>query len=134
MSSKIDEKGHLRTKRLITKTNKLPSWGEHLFSTRRVWLIEESIVDPKNHKMSIYTRNLNLRIFMGTTEKVTIVPTEDQKSTKAVKETWIESEIYGLRSAIKSFGIDRYKKNCDKATKGFDLVLNRTFSSDEQTE
>ena len=40
---------------------------------------------------------------MGTTEKVTIVPTEDQKSTKAVKETWIESEIYGLRSAHLSF-------------------------------
>ena len=112
----------------------MPSWGEHLFSTRRVWNVEESIVDPKSQTMIIYTRNLNLRIFMGTTEKVTIVPTEDQKSTKAVKETWIESEIYGLRSAIKSFGIDRYKKNCDKATKGFDWVLNRTFSSDKQTE
>jgi len=125
-------KGHLRIKRLITKTNKLPSWGEHLFSTRNVWLIEESIVDPKNHTMSIYTRNLNLRIFMGTTEKVTLVPSEnDEKSTKAIKEAWIESEIYGLRSAIKSFGIDRFKKNCDKATKGFEWVLNRTFTSDE---
>jgi len=132
ISSKIDEKGHLRIKRLITKTNKLPSWGEHLFSTRNVWLIEESIVDPKNHTMSIYTRNLNLRIFMGTTEKVTLVPSEnDEKSTKAIKEAWIESEIYGLRSAIKSFGIDRFKKNCDKATKGFEWVLNRTFTSDE---
>jgi len=131
ISSKIDEKGCLRTKRLITKTNKLPSWGEHLFSTRRVWLIEESIVDQENHKMLIYTRNLNLRLFMGTTEKVTIVPSENEKSTKAIKEAWIESEIYGLRSAIKSFGIDRFKKNCDKATKGFEWVLNRTFSSDE---
>ena len=85
--------------------------------------------------MSIYTRNLNLRIFMGTTEKVTLVSSEnDEKSTKAIKEAWIESEIYGLRSAIKSFGIDRYKKNCDKATKGFDWVLNRTFSSDKQNE
>jgi len=131
ISSKIDEKGCLRTKRLITKTNKLPSWGEHLFSTRRVWLIEESIVDQENHKMLIYTRNLNLRLFMGTTEKVTLVPSENENSTKAIKEAWIESEIYGLRSAIKSFGIDRFKKNCDKATKGFEWVLNRTFSSDE---
>lgn len=131
ISSKIDEKGRLRTKRLITKTNKLPSWGEHLFSTRRVWLIEESIVDPKNHTMMIYTRNLNLRIFMGTTEKVTLVPSENEKSTKAIKEAWIESEIYGLRSAIKTFGIDRFKKNCEKATNGFEWVLKRTFSSDE---
>jgi len=134
ISTNIDEKGRLCIKRFVSKTNKLPSWGEHLFSTRRVWNVEESIVDPKSQTMTIYTRNLNLRFFMGTTEKVTLVPTEDQKSTKAVKETWIESEIYGLRSAIKSFGIDRYKKNCDKATKGFDWVLNRTFSSDKKTE
>lgn len=132
ISASIDEKGCLRTKRLITKTNKLPSWGEHLFSARRVWLIEESIVDVKNHTMIIYTRNLNLRVFMGTTEKVTLVPTEDEKSTKSIKEAWIESDIYGLRSAIKSFGIDRFKKNCDKATKGFEWVLNRTFSSDDR--
>jgi len=79
----------------------------------------------------IYTRNLNLRIFMGTTEKVTLVPSENEKSTKAIKEAWIESEIYGLRSAIKTFGIDRFKKNCEKATNGFEWVLKRTFSSDE---
>ena len=79
----------------------------------------------------IYTRNLNLRIFMGTTEKVTLVPSENEKSTKAIKEAWIESEIYGLRSAIKTFGIDRFKKNCEKATNGFESVLKRTFSSDE---
>ena len=82
--------------------------------------------------MIIYTRNLNLRVFMGTTEKVTLVPTEDKKSTKSIKEAWIESDIYGLRSAIKSFGIDRFKKNCDKATKGFEWVLNRTFSSGDR--
>ena len=81
--------------------------------------------------MMIYTRNLNLRIFMGTTEKVTLVPSENEKSTKAIKEAWIESEIYGLRSAIKTFGIDRFKKNCEKATNGFEWVLKRTFSSDE---
>ena len=79
----------------------------------------------------IYTRNLNLRIFMGTTEKVTLVPSENERSTKAIKEAWIESEIYGLRSAIKTFGIDRFKKNCEKATNGFEWVLKRTFSSDE---
>ncbi len=129
LSTAIDENGCLRTKRLITKTNKLPTWGEHLFSTRRVWLIEESIVDPKSKTMQIYTRNLNLRVFMGTTEKVTMNPKENEqdKVTRVFKEVWIESDIYGLRSAIKKFGIDRFKKNCIKATQGFDWVLNRTF-------
>ena len=44
------------------KTNKLPSWGEHLFSTRRVVVVEEAEVDPVARTMVTYTRNLNLRL------------------------------------------------------------------------
>ena len=128
----LDEKGCLRSKRLIVKTNKLPSWGEHLFSTRHVWLIEESMVDPKNKTMIVYTRNLNLRFWMGTTERMTLAP-KDAFSTQVTKEVWIESDFYGLRSAIKTFGIDRFKKNCDRATQGFDWVLQRTLNNDEST-
>ena len=124
IANDIDAQGCLRTKRFISKTNKLPSWGEHLFHTRNVWLVEETIVDPKAKTMSVYTRNLNLRVFMGTTEKQTIEPDpENQNQTKVFKECWIESDIYGLRSAIKKFGVDRFKKNCDRATKGFEWVL-----------
>jgi len=65
ISSKIDEKGRLRTNRLITKTNKLPSWGEHLFSTRRVWLIEESIVDPKKSYHDDLHKKLEFKNFHG---------------------------------------------------------------------
>jgi len=127
ISAFIDEKGCLRTKRLITKTNKLPFWGENLFKQRNVWLIEESIVDPKTKIMRTYTRNLNLRLFMGTTERATFAPAKDAFSTQVTKEVWIESDIYGLRSAIKTFGIDRFKKNCVKATEGFNWVLERTY-------
>jgi len=122
ISNQIDDKGCLRTKRFISKTNKLPTWGEHLFNTRKVWLVEETIIDPKTREMKVYTRNLNLRVFMGTTEKQTILPVNVNK-TKIIKEVWIESDIYGLRSAIKKFGIDRFKKNCDKASEGFEWVL-----------
>lgn len=127
LSAYVDENGILRTKRLIVKTNKLPSWGEHLFNTRRVWLIEETTVDPKSKTFRVYTRNLNLRTFMGTTERVTYSPSNPKNFCLAFKEVWIESDIYGLRSAIKSFGIDRFKKNCAKASEGFDWVLSRTF-------
>ena len=67
---------------------------------------------------------------MGTTEKVTYKPAKDDLKTVAMKEVWIESEFYGLRSAIKKFGIDRFKKNCVKATEGFDWVLNRKDKGD----
>ena len=36
--------------------------------------------------------------------------------TIAVKQAWVESNLYGLRTAIKNFGIERFKKNCVKVT------------------
>ena len=43
-------------------------------------------------------------------------PSDPQRSTIAVKEAWVESGLYGIRSAVKNFGIERFKKNCDKAS------------------
>ena len=51
------------------------------------------------------------------------------KSTKVKKEVWIESDCLGLRSAIKKFGIDRFKKNCVTATEGFEYVLNNKINT-----
>merc|ERR1712025_1107829 len=45
--------------------------------------------------------------------------------TVALKQAWVESNFYGLRSAIKNFGIERFKNNCVKATEGFNYVLER---------
>ena len=50
---------------------------------------------------------------------------ENPGHTVAVKSAWVESNFYGLRSAIKSFGIERFKVNCVKATEGFNHVLER---------
>lgn len=50
---------------------------------------------------------------------------ENPEHTVAVKSAWVESNFYGLRSAIKSFGIERFKVNCVKATDGFNHVLER---------
>jgi hypothetical protein len=67
---------------------------------------------------------------MGTTEKVTFYPDDNaDRCTQALKEAWIESDIYGLRSAIKKFGVDRFKKNSLQATEGFDWVLKKIFSN-----
>ena len=41
-----------------------------------------------------------------------------------MKEAWVESRFYGLRTAIKNFGIDRFKLNSIKATEGFNHVLS----------
>jgi len=128
---RVLESGKLYAKRLIMKTNKLPSWGQHFFNARQVAVIEEVIVDRDNRTLTTYTRNIGLRRFMGTTEKTTYFTEESHakaERTEVAKECWIESDTYGFRSAIKEFGINRYKKNCVKATEGFVSVLERLFN------
>ena len=59
--------GHLYTKRLLTKTNHLPRWGERFVpGPRHVCIIEESIVDPKNQTLTTYTRNIGYTAIMVT--------------------------------------------------------------------
>jgi len=122
------EKGKLYTRRLIVKTNSLPSWGKHFFPDARVAVIEESIVDPHGHKLVWYTRNIGLVKFMSTVEKATLTQSsQSDTETDVLKQVWIGSSILGFRSAIRKFGIDRYKKNCILATQGFETVLTNTF-------
>jgi hypothetical protein len=44
--------------------------------------------------------------------------------TVAVKEAWVESRFYGLGSAIKSFGIERFKHNTVRVSSFWRTVLN----------
>jgi len=118
----------LYTRRFLTKTNKIPKWGERWLSgfRRTVPLLEESYVDTENRTITTYTRNVGLSNFMSATEKVVYKACpKDPSNTVALKQAWVESNFYGLRSAIKNFGIERFKVNCVKATEGFNFVLER---------
>jgi len=121
--------GKLYCRRLIIKTNPLPSWGRHFFKARRVPVIEECIVDPNSQKLTWYVRNIGLNAFMATVEKATLYPAETEGTTTVNKQCWIDSSIIGFRSAIRKFGIDRYKKNSPLATEGFETVLERLNKS-----
>lgn len=50
--------GKLYTKRLLTKTNRVPKWGERFIAKNIVKIVEESIVDPENKILISHTRNL----------------------------------------------------------------------------
>merc|ERR1712223_825949 len=120
--------GTLYTRRFITKTNKVPSWGEKYLSrlARKVPLMEESFIDTKEKIITMYTRSVGFGSFMTATEKVVYqASSENPEHTVAVKSAWVESSFYGLRTAIKNFGIERFKKNCVKATEGFNYVLEK---------
>lgn len=46
----------LYTRRLVLKTNSLPSWGKHFFSDAKVAVIEECVVDRTKPSLTWYTR------------------------------------------------------------------------------
>nr|ACO13067.1 preli-like [Lepeophtheirus salmonis] len=116
--------GRLYSRRFLTKTNKLPKWGEKVLVNVRKYvpLIEESTIDPKTKQIITYTRNVGLNTFMYAVEKVKYIP-KGSETCLAFREAWIESSFYGFRSAIENYGLKRFKQNCLKATEGFNYVL-----------
>jgi hypothetical protein len=58
----------LISKRLLAKTNKIPRWGERIFSrgsaSAMAFVIEESICDLKQKIFTTRTININLKSLM----------------------------------------------------------------------
>lgn len=119
----------LYTRRLLTKTNPVPRWGERFIpGPRNVCIIEESVIDPKRHTITTYTRNIAMQHVMSVEEKcVYKVNPENCKWTLCEKSAWVSSAVFGFGAAIQAFGLDRFKKNAAKATRGFEFILERWF-------
>jgi PRELI-like family len=60
----IREDGKLYSKRVLTKTNRVPKWGERFFKAKFVCIIEESLVDPKSKTLTTQTRNIGFNKIM----------------------------------------------------------------------
>lgn len=118
----------LYTKRLLTKTNRVPKWGERFISGRTVKVVEESVVDPKQKLLVTYTRNIGYVRVMSVIEKVTYrVSKENPNWTVAERSAWIDSQVFGFGRAIQAFGVERFRKNCQKMVSGFNYVLSSLF-------
>ncbi|XP_011872957.1 PREDICTED: PRELI domain-containing protein 1, mitochondrial [Vollenhovia emeryi] len=120
--------GKLYSKRLLTKTNRVPKWGERFVSKSTVKIVEESIVDPEAKTLTTYTRNLGYTKVMSIVEKVVYqISDENPEWTIAKRAAWIDSQVFGFSRAIQAFGLDRFKKNCVKMSEGFNYVLTNMF-------
>ncbi|XP_017765225.1 PREDICTED: protein preli-like [Eufriesea mexicana] len=120
--------GILYTTRLLTKTNRVPKWGERFINKNSVKIIEESMVDPKTKTLTTYTRNLGYTKVMSITEKVVYKVCEENPNwTVAKRSAWIDSQVFGFSRAIQAFGLDRFKKNCTSMYNGFNYVLAHMF-------
>ncbi|CAB4057005.1 unnamed protein product [Lepeophtheirus salmonis] len=100
----------LQTKRVIMKTNKLPSWGRHFFSARRVPVIEESFIDASKKEIITYTRNIGFENIYG--------------------KFGLSQISMDFEEPLKSLEWNGFKSNSVKATEGFDFVLRELFTVD----
>ncbi|CAG5131686.1 unnamed protein product, partial [Candidula unifasciata] len=61
LSRRIEDQ-KLVSLRILTKTNKIPKWGERFVGqNKNILIIEESVVDPKEKTFTTYTRNVGLQ-------------------------------------------------------------------------
>lgn len=65
--------GKLYSKRLLTKTNRMPKWGERFISKNVVKIIEETVVDPKEKTLITYTKNLGYTKVMVSAESIRLI-------------------------------------------------------------
>ncbi|XP_062358126.1 PRELI domain-containing protein 1, mitochondrial isoform X2 [Cinclus cinclus] len=127
----------LLSRRLLTKTNRMPRWAERFFPANvahSVYILEDSIVDPKNRTMTTFTWNINHARLMVVEERCEYrVNPENSNWTEVKREAWVSSSLFGVSRAIQEFGLARFKSNVTKSTKGFEYVLAR-MQAKEATE
>ncbi|KAM9827258.1 PRELI domain-containing protein 1, mitochondrial-like [Neosynchiropus ocellatus] len=123
----VTHNNHLLSRRLLTKTNRLPRWAERVFPahmSRAVYVLEDSIVDPQSRTLTTKTWNLNHNKLMTVVEKSLYVEDDSQAPcTKLRREAWISSAVYGLTRPIQEFGLARLKSNQARALKGLEFAL-----------
>ncbi|XP_045502612.1 protein preli-like [Colias croceus] len=124
--SRCVKDGCLYTKRLLTKTNRVPKWGERFFNAKSVKIIEESVVDPEKKVLVTYTRNLGYTKVMSVVERVEYRPSGPSQ-TVCVRSAWVDSQVFGFSRAIRAFGVERFRKNASQMVSGFNFVLHNMF-------
>ncbi|XP_046873525.1 PRELI domain containing 1b [Hypomesus transpacificus] len=116
----------LLSRRLLTKTNRLPRWAEKVFPahlSRCVYILEDSVVDPHTRQMTTTSWNLNHNTLMTIVERC--VFQQEAEKTHLRREAWISSGVYGLSRPIQEFGLARFKSNQMKAVKGLEHALSK---------
>lgn len=122
--------------RLLTKTNKLPRWGEVIVrGPRVVFIVEESTLDLQTRTLVTYTRNIGYTRLLNFSEKCTYSPDpQDEESTVCERQAWISSNVFGFSFAIQAFAFERFKKNSLKALQGFEHVLGTIRGSKSEQD
>nr|XP_055044536.1 PRELI domain containing 1b isoform X2 [Misgurnus anguillicaudatus] len=125
---KVTSDNCLISRRLLTKTNRLPRWAECIFPgnlSRSVYIIEDSIVDLSNRSLTTLTWNINHAKLMRVVERCVFFSERDRPVwTRLTREAWISSGVFGLSRPIQKFGLARLRSNQMKAIMGLEYALS----------
>ncbi|XP_068828118.1 PRELI domain-containing protein 1, mitochondrial-like [Capricornis sumatraensis] len=117
----------LLSRRLLTKTNRMPRWAERLFPANvahSVYILEDSTVDPQNQTMTTFTWNINRARLMVVEERcVYRVNSGNSGWTEIRREAWVSSSLFGVSRAVQEFALGRFKSNVAKTMKDFEYIL-----------
>uniref|UniRef100_A0A2I3HW87 PRELI/MSF1 domain-containing protein n=1 Tax=Nomascus leucogenys TaxID=61853 RepID=A0A2I3HW87_NOMLE len=92
--------------------------------TRCTYILEDSIVDPQNQTMTIFTWNINYARPMVVEERcVDCVNSDNSGWTEIRREAWVSSSLRGVSRAVREFGLAQFKCNVTKTLKGFEYIL-----------
>lgn len=134
VSKYIDSDGCLHQTKIIKKTGRLPNWVKpFLGKITTSWIIEKSVVDPKNFKMKTYCCNLDHTKIIRVEEfnEYTYDPEKNcTNSTVTVKfSSGIKQRFAGsIKSRIEIWSKDKFKANLDNSRIGFKMVMENVKS------
>ena len=127
MHREVTSDQKLLSRRLLTKTNRMPRWAERLFPANvahSVYILEDSIVDPQNQTMTTFTWNINHTWLMVVEERcVYRVNSGNSGWTEIRREAWVSSSLFGVSRAVQEFALARFKSNMAKTMKDFEYIL-----------
>lgn len=87
--------GKLYSKRVLTKTNRVPKWGERFFKAKFVCIIEESLVDPNDKTLTTHTRNIGFnKIMVRCLELCTLLGSQCLSQSSLLSERCRESRLH----------------------------------------
>jgi len=129
----VDGDNCLRSRRLLTKTNKKPKWMDRWVDNTAVLVLEDAMVNAKERTMLTWTRNITLTKYLSVEERCAYTPCDDNPDyTRVDTEARVVSNV-SIGPMVERFGLERFKTNIKKATKGLLYVLEQAHNRSSNT-
>ncbi|XP_063441425.1 PRELI domain containing protein 3B-like isoform X2 [Mytilus trossulus] len=127
LDRKVDNKGVLKTHRLMTTQWGLPNWAKKMVGiSDDCYVIEKSDVDLKTNTMSIKSRNLTWCNLVTIDEKLVYAThPEDSSKTHLKQEAVVNIKGVPLSSYLENMITQNINNNAQKGREGLEWVVRK---------